>query len=121
MVTEFPLIQAAFKHIVPICTALNITHPYAETNYTCPDFATYLAGVTNTSTSTVEVDANSTSSASSSPATGSASSASSSGAASPSSGVVDTSKTSGAANKRMRLVTLSGLLMGPIGMLAMVI
>ena len=61
---EYPLIKGAFNHIVPLCTALNITHPYVETNYTCPDWATYLSGMVNISTNTVEIDPNATSSSS---------------------------------------------------------
>jgi hypothetical protein len=47
-----PAIKAAFKYVVPICAAMNQTHPYAETNITCPNFASYISGETNTSAST---------------------------------------------------------------------
>jgi hypothetical protein len=47
-----PAIKAAFKYVVPICAAMNQTHPYAETNITCPNFASYISGETNTSVST---------------------------------------------------------------------
>jgi len=50
-ITEYTNIKAAFKYVVPLCTAMNQTHPYAESNYTCPDFASYIGGETNISTS----------------------------------------------------------------------
>lgn len=68
-IMQYPNIQAAFKHIVPICTAYNITQPYAESNITCPDFATYISGQTNTSSTTTQVDGGSSSSSSSASST----------------------------------------------------
>ncbi|ODN81630.1 hypothetical protein L202_02035 [Cryptococcus amylolentus CBS 6039] len=75
--TYYPKIKAAFKYVVPICTATNTSQPYAETNVTCPTFESYIAGTTNTSSSTVNTDgttaANSSSSSESSDASSSAS------------------------------------------------
>jgi hypothetical protein len=47
-----PAIKTAFKYVVPLCAAMNQTHPYVETNITCPNFASYIGGETNTSAST---------------------------------------------------------------------
>lgn len=58
-VSMFPKIKSAFSYIVPICTAYNITQPYAESNVTCPNFETYISGVTNISTSTTQKDGSS--------------------------------------------------------------
>ena len=112
---NYPAIQAAFQHVVPICTAMNWTQPYVESNYTCPDFATYISGTTNTSTTTTNQGGatdqtpgglgKSSSSSSSSPsgsASGSASGASGSASASSS------SKPSGAASHRAN-IGVSGL------------
>ncbi|CAK5266326.1 unnamed protein product [Mycena citricolor] len=41
-VNYYPKLSAAFKHIVPIATALNVTQPYVETNFTMPTFAQYI-------------------------------------------------------------------------------
>merc|ERR1712000_605049 len=43
-VEELPSVAANFKHIVPVATCLNITHPYIETNHTFPTFAQFVAG-----------------------------------------------------------------------------
>lgn len=79
-------IKSAFKYVVPICTAMNDTHPYVETNITCPSFETYLSGTHNTSSSTPDTGgASASGSASPSGTSGSkvaAASASHSGAAS---------------------------------------
>lgn len=37
------MIQQNFKHIVPLATCLNISHPYVEQSYTFPTFSEYLA------------------------------------------------------------------------------
>ncbi|WVQ73106.1 hypothetical protein IAR50_002670 [Cryptococcus sp. DSM 104548] len=86
--TYYPKIKAAFKYVVPICTATNTSQPYAETNVTCPTFETYIGGTTNTSSSTVNDDgttaanaSSSSSESSDSSSTASASSDSSSSAA----------------------------------------
>ncbi|KZP19263.1 carbohydrate esterase family 4 protein [Athelia psychrophila] len=49
-----PLLAASFSHMVPVGVAYNWTQPYAETNYSQPSFAQYVAGTTqiNGSTST---------------------------------------------------------------------
>lgn len=51
----YPQIRSAYKHIVPVATAYNWTHPYVELNYTYPDFATYIMGLTKTNISAVVV------------------------------------------------------------------
>ncbi|CAK5262303.1 unnamed protein product [Mycena citricolor] len=38
-IDQYPRLSSAFKHIVPIATALNITQPYVETNFTMQSFA----------------------------------------------------------------------------------
>ena len=48
--TMYPVIKGAFKYIVPLCAALNITYPYAETNITCPSFTSYIGGNINITT-----------------------------------------------------------------------
>ncbi|KAN0137533.1 carbohydrate esterase family 4 protein [Lactarius tabidus] len=40
----YPQLKAAFAHIVPISVALNITHPYPNSNYTLPSFQQYISG-----------------------------------------------------------------------------
>jgi len=84
MIKWYPQIKSAFTHIVPLASALNVTHPYAEQNYTFPDFAQYIAGQTNTtvgSTTTSSFSASSASGTSSSTTSGSGSSSKSSGSA----------------------------------------
>ena len=45
----YPMIKAAFKYVLPIATALNITHPYEEQDVTFPNFEQYIAGQINAS------------------------------------------------------------------------
>lgn len=45
----YPMIKAAFKYVLPIATALNITHPYEEEDITYPNFEQYIAGQINAS------------------------------------------------------------------------
>ncbi|GFZ52284.1 Chitin deacetylase [Saitozyma sp. JCM 24511] len=73
-----PSIMSAFKHVVPIASALNESQPYAESNYTYPTFEQVISNQSATPASEI------TTSAGSSP-TGAAS-GSSSGASSASSG-----------------------------------
>jgi len=98
-IQEYPKIKQAFQHIVPICTAINDTHPYVETNFTCPTFSEYISGVHNTSTSTADNG-------------GSAPSGSSSASAS----ATASASKSGAASERVHLIGLSsgwlGLILG---------
>lgn len=47
----YPMIKAAFKYVLPIATALNITHPYEEEDVTFPNFEQYIAGQINASNS----------------------------------------------------------------------
>jgi hypothetical protein len=42
-------LKSAFKYLVPMGVAANITQPYVETNYSQPDFAQYIAGTTTLS------------------------------------------------------------------------
>lgn len=42
----YPRLKAAFKYIVPVAVAQNITNPYPETNYTMPSFSQYITGTT---------------------------------------------------------------------------
>ncbi|WWC93160.1 uncharacterized protein L201_008128 [Kwoniella dendrophila CBS 6074] len=72
-VSQYPSIKAAFKYVVPLASAFNITQPYVETNYTYPDFLTY----TNQSSGSSASTSASGSSASSGSASASGSSASS--------------------------------------------
>jgi len=65
----YPALKAAFKAIVPVGVALNITNPYVETNYTLPSFAAYTAGTTQLN-STNTTSGSSSSSGSSSGKTG---------------------------------------------------
>ncbi|KAG6373696.1 carbohydrate esterase family 4 protein [Boletus reticuloceps] len=44
-------LKAAFKHLVPMGVAVNISQPYVETNYSLPNFAQYIAGTTTLSAS----------------------------------------------------------------------
>ncbi|KAF0506319.1 chitin deacetylase [Gigaspora margarita] len=37
----YPKIKSAYQYVVPIATCMNITQPYAETNYTYPSFSEY--------------------------------------------------------------------------------
>ncbi|CAG8586123.1 19734_t:CDS:2 [Dentiscutata erythropus] len=48
----YPAIKGAYKYVVPVATCLNISQPYAETNYTYQTFAQMLATTSNNSTST---------------------------------------------------------------------
>ena len=52
MMNYYPKIKAAFSAIVPIQAAYNITQPFAEANYTYPDFSAYVGGNHNKSIGT---------------------------------------------------------------------
>ena len=43
-INMYPKLKAAFKSLVPVGVALNISQPYLEANYTQPTFAQYTAG-----------------------------------------------------------------------------
>ncbi|KAJ7510932.1 carbohydrate esterase family 4 protein [Mycena galericulata] len=43
---NYPALANAFDHLVPIAVAQNKTQPYVETNYSMPDFASYIANHT---------------------------------------------------------------------------
>ncbi|KAF9262779.1 glycoside hydrolase/deacetylase [Marasmius fiardii PR-910] len=47
-VSYYPQLKAAFKHIVPVGVALNITQPYVETTFSQPSFEQYIAGTVQT-------------------------------------------------------------------------
>ncbi|ORX33817.1 hypothetical protein BD324DRAFT_684002 [Kockovaella imperatae] len=51
-ISQYPSIKQTFQHVVPLCTALNLTHPYAETDIVCPDFASYIANRSTSAGST---------------------------------------------------------------------
>jgi len=77
---EYANLTAVFKHMVPLCSALNQTNPYVETNYTCPPFETYITGQTNISiSSSAPAPSGSSTAASSSSTASSASPVSSAG------------------------------------------
>ncbi|OXG18803.1 chitin deacetylase 2 [Cryptococcus neoformans Tu401-1] len=109
--TMFPKIKSAFNYIVPICTAYNITQPYAESNITCPNFETYISGVTNISSSTTQKDgSSSTNTASGSGAAGSASATSSSDDSSSSGGSSGSSGSNNASSGALGMFdSLSGV------------
>ncbi|KAJ7758939.1 carbohydrate esterase family 4 protein [Mycena maculata] len=43
-VHNYPMLAAAFDHLVPISVAMNKTQPYVESNFTMQSFADYAAG-----------------------------------------------------------------------------
>ncbi|KAF7972933.1 hypothetical protein HWV62_16598 [Athelia sp. TMB] len=43
-INQYPKLKAAFKALVPVGVAFNISQPYLEANYTQPTFAQYAAG-----------------------------------------------------------------------------
>ena len=106
-IEQYPKIKQAFQHIVPICTAMNDTHPYVETNITCPSFDTYLSGTHNTSATTPDTGGT----------TPSGSSASTSASGTGQAAQVSASK-SGAASERVSLIGMStgwlGLVLGGV-------
>ncbi|KAI9459532.1 carbohydrate esterase family 4 protein [Boletus coccyginus] len=42
----YPQLKNAFKYIVPMGVATNVTHPYVETEYLLPTFEQYISGTT---------------------------------------------------------------------------
>jgi beta-glucosidase/6-phospho-beta-glucosidase/beta-galactosidase len=70
-----PAIMSAFKHVVPIASALNESQPYAESNYTYPTFEQIISNQSATPASEITTSAGSS-------ATGAAASGASSGASS---------------------------------------
>jgi len=49
----YPMLKAAFKHLVPVGVGENITQPYVESNYSQPSFSQYISGqVTTTGSGT---------------------------------------------------------------------
>ncbi|WRT69346.1 uncharacterized protein IL334_006330 [Kwoniella shivajii] len=79
--SQYASIKAAFKYIVPLASAFNVTQPYVETNVTYPDFSTY----TNQSSSSSSSASSSSSSGTSAAVSGSASAAAGTGSAAKSS------------------------------------
>ncbi|KAG7096013.1 hypothetical protein E1B28_006695 [Marasmius oreades] len=47
-VSYYPQLKAAFKYIVPVGVAMNITQPYVETSFSQPSFEQYVAGTLQT-------------------------------------------------------------------------
>ncbi|KAI3621780.1 carbohydrate esterase family 4 protein [Moniliophthora roreri] len=45
----YPQLKTAFKHLVPIGVALNVTQPYVENGFSQPTFEQYISGTTQTS------------------------------------------------------------------------
>lgn len=78
----YPMIKAAFKYVLPIATALNITHPYEEEDITYPNFEQYIAGQINASNSDSPSQLDASLGSGSASASSSVSSASMSGSAS---------------------------------------
>ncbi|KIR29893.1 chitin deacetylase 2 [Cryptococcus deuterogattii 99/473] len=108
-VSMFPKIKSAFSYIVPICTAYNITQPYAESNVTCPNFETYISGVTNISTSTTQKDGSSSTNTSYTASGSTSPSASSTGKS-------DDSSSSGSASSSTAANSASSAKSGALGM-----
>lgn len=55
MVKFYSQLKGAYKALVPIQAAYNITAPYAEGNYSYPDFASYTSGNTNVTTTSASI------------------------------------------------------------------
>lgn len=108
MIKYYPQIKAAFKAVVPVGVAFNVTHPYAEGNITGPSFEQYTAGSINPSTGPVSASASSTASSGTSAASGSGVSASRSGTAA-SAAVASPSKTGAASSNSAQSGLLGGL------------
>ncbi|KAI9459534.1 carbohydrate esterase family 4 protein [Boletus coccyginus] len=49
----YPQLMDAFEYLVPIGVAMNVTHPYVETEYLLPTFEQYIAGTTTLATSAI--------------------------------------------------------------------
>ncbi|WVF68803.1 hypothetical protein IAT40_003575 [Kwoniella sp. CBS 6097] len=81
-VSQYDSIKAAFKYVVPLASAFNITQPYQETNVTYPDFMTY----TNQSSSSDSSSSSNTSATGVSRVSGGSGSAAASASASGASG-----------------------------------
>ncbi|CAD6567069.1 MAG: hypothetical protein TREMPRED_003292 [Tremellales sp. Tagirdzhanova-0007] len=108
MMMQYPLIKAAFQHVVPIAVAYNLTQPYAETNISYPSFSQYAAGNINQTTgasasssasASTSASASSTSGTTSSGSSSSASSSSASGSSSSKAGSATTSASTAASSK----------------------
>ncbi|KAJ7086787.1 carbohydrate esterase family 4 protein [Mycena belliarum] len=84
-IDNYKKITGAFDHVVPIAVAQNRTQPYAETNFTMPNFAQYVAG-TRTGGPPSASSTTSAGSGSSNGGAGSSGSSSSSGKATQASG-----------------------------------
>lgn len=66
MVKYYSQIKAAYKNVVPIQAAYNITQPYAETNWTGPTFEQYTGGAVNVTTTSISPSASASGSGSAS-------------------------------------------------------
>ncbi|KAJ9093522.1 hypothetical protein QFC21_006355 [Naganishia friedmannii] len=83
----YPMLKAAFGKLVPIASAYNLTHPYAEGNISYPDFggnsAAAVSSSTSVSASASGTGASATGTMKTSVAAGSGTAASSAGSAQP--------------------------------------
>jgi peptidoglycan/xylan/chitin deacetylase (PgdA/CDA1 family) len=77
-IKQYPALKAAFKALVPVGVAYNISQPYLETNYTLPSFAQYTAGQLSVSAPSSAAGASSSGLTTSKVASGTSTSASSS-------------------------------------------
>jgi hypothetical protein len=93
----YPQIKAAFKYLLPIATALNITHPYEEEDVTYPNFEQYIAGQINASNSDSPSQLDASLGSGSASASSGATSSSVSGSGSPSGTASSSTSASGSA------------------------
>lgn len=110
MVKYYSQIKSAYKAVVPIQAAYNITNPYAETNYTYPDFSQYTGGTTNWTTASA-ISANPSATAS-----GGSSGSASAAAAGQSGGGSATVKSAAAASSSKSAAGMSREVGGGMGM-----
>jgi hypothetical protein len=111
MVKYYSQIKSAYKAVVPIQAAYNITQPYVETNYTYPDYNAYISGTTNWTTSAV---ASASATATGSAASGASASAGSSGSVTDSNAAAKSSKAAAGLTREV-----GGVLGGVMGMIGL--
>ncbi|OCF57823.1 hypothetical protein L486_05288 [Kwoniella mangroviensis CBS 10435] len=83
--SQYDSIKAAFKYVVPLASAFNITQPYTENNVSYPDFLAY-TNQSSSASSSVSVSGSSTGTDTTAGASSSATSNSSGGSSTKSSG-----------------------------------
>lgn len=83
-----PSIMSAFKHVVPIASALNESQPYAESNYTYPTFEQVISNQSATPASEITTSAGSSATGAASGSSSGASSSASSGTSAAKSGAM---------------------------------